>query len=190
MKRLLLVAGLAVLSVFTGCSDATLSYLASISVQSAVTTVAAGNTVQFTAQGTFSDGTKRDLTTLVTWTATAPVATISSGGLAKTYTQGSSVITAAFNTPGGLISGTATLTVTAPTLVSISVQPAATTVAAGNTVQFTAQGTFGDGTTQDLTTLVTWTATAPVATISPADSRRPTPRAQALLLQLSIHRVA
>ncbi len=166
MKRLLLVAGLAVLGVFTGCSDATLSYLASISVQSAVTTVAAGNTVQFTAQGTFSDGTKRDLTTLVTWTATAPAATISSGGLAKTYTQGSSVITASFNTPGGLISGTATLTVTPPTLVSISVQPAATTVVVGNTVQFTAQGTFGDGTTQDLTSLVTWTATAPVATIS------------------------
>jgi trimeric autotransporter adhesin len=124
--------------------------------------------VQFTAQGTFSDGTKRDLTTLVTWTATAPVATISSGGLAKTYTQGSSIITAAFNTPGGLISGTATLTVTAPTLVSISVQPAVTSVVVGNTVQFTAQGTFADGTTQDLTTLVTWTATRPVATISPA----------------------
>jgi trimeric autotransporter adhesin len=166
LKRLQLVAGLAVLSAFTGCSDATLSYLASISVQSAVTTVAAGNTVQFTAQGTFSDGTKRDLTTLVTWTATAPVATISSGGLATAHTQGSSVITAAFNTPGGLISGTATLTVTAPALVSISVQPAVTSVVVGNTVQFTAQGTFADGTTQDLTTLVTWTATAPVATIS------------------------
>jgi len=142
--------------------------LVSISVQPAATTVVAGNTVQFTAQGTFGDGTTQDLTNLVTWTATAPVATISPGGLAKTYTQGSSVITAAFNTPGGLISGTATLTVTAaPTLVSISVQSAVTTVAAGNTVQFTAQGTYSDGTKQDLTNLVTWTATAPVATISP-----------------------
>jgi hypothetical protein len=117
---------------------------------------------------TFGDRTKQDLTNLVTWTATAPVATISPGGLATTYTQGSSVITAAFNTPGGLISGTATLTVTAaPTLVSISVQSAVTTVAAGNTVQFTARGTYSDGSTQDLTNLVTWTAMAPVATISP-----------------------
>jgi trimeric autotransporter adhesin len=140
--------------------------LVSISVQPAATTVVVGNTVQFTAQGTFADGTTQDLTTLVTWTATAPVATISSGGLATTYTPGTSVITAAFNTPGGLISGTATLTATAaPTLVSISVQSAVTTVAAGNTVQFTAQGTYNDGTKQDLTNLVTWTATAPVATI-------------------------
>ena len=155
-----LISGTATLTV-------TAPTLVSISVQPAATTVVVGNTVQFTAQGTFGDGTTQDLTTLVTWTATAPVATISSGGLATTYTQGSSVITAAFNTPGGLISGTATLTVTAaPTLVSISVQSAVTTVAAGNTVQFTAHGTYSDGTTQDLTTLVTWTATAPVATIS------------------------
>jgi len=156
-----LISGTATLTV-------TAPTLVSISVQPAATTVVVGNTVQFTAQGTFGDGTTRDLTNLVTWTATAPVATISPGGLAKTYTQGSSVITAAFNTPGGLISGTATLTVTAaPTLVSISVQPAVTTVTAGHTVQFTAQGTFSDGTTQDLTNLVTWTATAPVATIAP-----------------------
>ncbi len=156
-----LISGTATLTV-------TAPALVSISVQPAVTTAVVGNTVQFTAQGTFADGTTQDLTTLVTWTATAPVATISSGGLATTYTQGSSVITAAFNTPGGSISGTATLTVTAaPTLVSISVQSAVTTVAAGNTVQFTAQGTYSDGTTQDLTTLVTWTATAPVATIAP-----------------------
>jgi trimeric autotransporter adhesin len=131
--------------------------------------VVVGNTVQFTAQGTFADGTTQDLTTLVTWTATAPVATISPAGLATANTPGSSVITAAFNTPSGVISGTATLTVTAtPVLVSISVQPAVTTVAAGNTAQFTAQGNYNDGTKQDLTNLVTWTAMAPVATIDAA----------------------
>ena len=155
MKRLQLVAGLAVISAFTGCSDATIPFLASISVQSAVTTVAAGNTVQFTAQGTFNDGTMRDLTNLVTWTAMAPVATIAPGGLAKTYIKGSTNITAAFNTPGGLISGTATLTVTAPALVSIVVTDSSVlvsggksvtaTIAKGTTHRFSAYGIYSDG---------------------------------------------
>jgi uncharacterized protein YjdB len=109
--------------------------------------------VQFTAQGTFSDGTTRDLTNLVTWTAMLPVATIAPGGLAKTYIQGSSVITAAFNTPGGLISGKDTLTVTAPALVSIVVTdtiPAGLSsvtakIAQGTSHQFFAFGIYSDG---------------------------------------------
>jgi len=111
--------------------------------------------VQFTAQGTFNDGTMRDLTNLVTWTATAPVATIAPGGLAKTYTKGSTNITAAFNTPGGLISGTATLTVTAPALVSIVVTDSSVlvsggksvtaTIAKGTTHRFSAYGIYSDG---------------------------------------------
>jgi Bacterial Ig-like domain (group 2) len=111
--------------------------------------------VQFTAQGTFSDGTMRDLTNLVTWAATAPVATIAPGGLAKTYVQGSSDITATFNTPGGVITGTATFTVTAPALVSIAViddsvlVPGASSVTAkiakGTTHRFSAYGIYTDG---------------------------------------------
>ena len=65
--------------------------------------------MQFTAQGTFSDGTKRDLTNLVTWTAMAPVATIDSGGLAKTLHPGLNRCYCSFQYTGGLISGTATL---------------------------------------------------------------------------------
>jgi hypothetical protein len=52
--------------------------------------------------------------------------------------------------------------------VSITVQPANSTVAAGSGRQFTAQGTFSDNTTQDITNTVTWGATNGIAFISNA----------------------
>jgi trimeric autotransporter adhesin len=164
-----------------GCSDATLPNLASISVQSTVTTVAAGNTVQFTAQGTFSDGTMRDLTSLVTWATTAPVATIDPSGLAKTYTQGSTDVTAAFNTPGGLISGNATLAVTAPALVLIgvtdntnllpSVNPLANhaKIAQGTSKGFKAYGIYSDG-GERIQTKAVWSVTPNPNSIASIDA--------------------
>ena len=72
----------------------------------------AGSTQQFTAQGTFSNGATRDLTALVTWTSSTPsVASIAAGGLATTSTAGSSTISASFNQPAGMVTGSTTLTV-------------------------------------------------------------------------------
>ena len=70
-------------------------------------------------------------------------------------------------TAGGM-SGTVTVQ-SAGTLQSIAVTPANPSVAAGLTEQFDATGTYSDGSTQDLTTQVTWaSATTSVATISNA----------------------
>jgi len=52
-------------------------------------------------------------------------------------------------------------------LVSIAINPLAPTIALGTTQQFTATGTYTDGTAQDLTTVVTWSSSsATVAIIS------------------------
>jgi arylsulfatase A-like enzyme len=70
-----------------------------------------GHSVQFTATGTFSDGSTADLTATVSWTAMSPdVASIAAGGEATGLSQGVATITAS----SGGISGTATLTVTTP----------------------------------------------------------------------------
>ncbi|GFO59956.1 Gly/Ala/Ser-rich lipoprotein [Geomonas silvestris] len=53
-----------------------------------------------------------------------------------------------------------------PTLSSITVSPANTTVTAGGTQQFTATGTFSDSSTQDLTSQVTWSASSGVVIIA------------------------
>jgi hypothetical protein len=47
-----------------------------------------------------------------------------------------------------------------PTLSSIAVTPANATITAGSSQQFTATGTFSDGSTQNLTNLVTWSSSS------------------------------
>jgi hypothetical protein len=67
----------------------------------------------------------------------------------------------------GSINGSTGLTVTAATLVSIAVTPANPSIAVGQQQQFTATGTYSDGSHQNLTGSATWTSSAPsVATIS------------------------
>jgi phospholipase C len=83
--------------------------------------------------------------------------------------------TAAFLTLGGIATilggcgATGTPGPTGPTLSSIAVTPANTSVPQGMTQQFKATGTYSDNSTQDLTATVAWTSSAPsVVTISSA----------------------
>jgi type IV pilus assembly protein PilY1 len=125
-------------------------------------TIYVGQTQQFTATGHYSDGSSANLTSLVTWSSlTTAVATIGSGGLATGVAPGTSVITAA----QGSVSGTALLTVEnrppPPTLVSISVTPPNQTIDVGQGEQYTATGHYTDGSTQNLTSVVSWSSSIP-----------------------------
>ena len=139
--------------------------LLSIAVTAVNSSIAVGVTDQFTATGTYSNGTTQNLTSSVTWSSSSTaVATISSAGLATGVAAGSATIKAT----SGTISGSTGLTVTAPvTLVSIAVAPASASVTVSGTQQYTATGTYSDGTTQNLTSSVTWSSSSTaVATIS------------------------
>ncbi len=138
--------------------------LVSIAVTSASASVASGLTDQFTATGTYSDGSSQDLSSSATWSVSNPaVASIAPSGVATALSTGSAVITAA----QGSIKGTAHLTVTPPSLVSIAVSAAGPSVAVGLTDQFTATGTYSDGSSQTLGSSVTWsTSNSAVASIS------------------------
>ena len=179
MKKLLLVAVLAALGELVGCSDAVFPYLTTIAVAPASPSVAAGRTQQFTATGTFSNGATKDITSLVKWSSSATqVGTINSAGLAQSYSQGASTITATFTGPAaGTVTNTTTLTVSAPALVSVVVSDATavipsinplktTTIARGTGHQYVAYGIYSDGGERILNT-PTWASTpATVATIS------------------------
>jgi Big-like domain-containing protein len=129
--------------------------LQSVSITAGNLTIAKGLTTQFTATGTFSDGSTQDVTGSVTWTSlNTGVVTITAGGLAKGVAVGSATIEAA----SGTVNKSVTLQVTAPTLVSISVMAANGSIAKGMTDQFTATGTLTDGTTQNLTPSATWSS--------------------------------
>ena len=140
--------------------------LVSISVTPANPSIAKGKTQQFTATGTFSDGTTQNLSSTATWSSSSvTVATINTAGLATAADTGSTTIQAS----SGGVNGSTTLTVTPATLVSIAVTPANPSVPKGGTQQFTATGTFSDGTTQNLTSTATWSSSAvTVATINAA----------------------
>lgn len=135
--------------------------IASLVVSAPSLSIAAGTTVQFSASGTFTDGSVQDATGQVTWTSSATsVAKINvngAAGLAMGVAAGSATITATV----GSASSSATLTVTNATLNSISVTPASPAIPLGQVQQFTATGTFSDGTTQNITGTVTWTSSSP-----------------------------
>src|SRR5207248_5897997 len=118
--------------------------LVSIAVTPANPSIPKGTTQQFTATGTYSDGTTRDLTSSAAWVSSNPaVATITAGGLASGAAPGTCQVSASF----GGVSGSTTLTVGPAVLVSIAVTPAKPSIAKGSTHQITAAGTYSDGTT-------------------------------------------
>jgi trimeric autotransporter adhesin len=154
----------------SGSTDLTVTSATLVSIEVTPTdpSIACAVPQQFSASGTYSDGSVEDLTPLVTWNSSnTGVATISnaagSNGMAIPVAAGTTNITAWF----GSISGTSTLTVTTATLVSIDIVPTSSQVALGTAQQFTATGNFNDGTTQDMTASVVWTSSnSSVATIS------------------------
>ena len=129
--------------------------LQSISVIPATPSIALGTTQQFTATGTYSDLSTANITTSVTWASSVPAtAAISAGsGLAHGLVAGSTQITA---TMGSVASASIPLNVTTATLKSIAVAPAAPTIGLNATQQFSATGTYSDGTTQDISGIVLW----------------------------------
>jgi hypothetical protein len=60
---------------------------------------------------------------------------------------------------------TATLTVSNATIQSITVTPASPTIALGSMQQFAASALFSDGSTQDITSVSTWTSSTPTVAV-------------------------
>src|SRR2546423_407907 len=127
-------------------------------------TVQIGETEQFVATGTTANGTTEDVTPGATWTSSNPaLATINSSGLATAIAAGTTTITAKYQEG----STQTFLTVTSATLSSITISPVNTSIAVGATQQYTATGTYSDGTTNSIAGTVTWSSNYPnVAAIS------------------------
>jgi hypothetical protein len=121
--------------------------------------VAEDTSIALTATGTLTDGTTQNITSSVLWTSSNPsLATMSNSlgsyGWANGIAPGTVTVIAAF---GGLV-GVASLNVTDATLTSITITPATQSVGLGERQQFSAQGSFSDLSTENLTQQVTWTS--------------------------------
>jgi len=128
----------------------------------------------FLATAVYDDNTTGDVTQQATWsTGDASVLTVvasgATAGLATAQAAGTTSIEATL----GSISGTTSVTVTASTLTTITVSPATATIVVGGTSSFTAQGSYADGSTADLTDSVTWSSSAAtVLSLSNAEGTR------------------
>jgi hypothetical protein len=142
----------------------TAAALISIAVTPANPSIALGTTQQFTATGSFTDGTQKDVTAAAMWASDTPAtAGINNTGLAASPNVGTATISAT----SGTVSGSTMLTVTPAVLVSIVITPATASIALGTAQAFTATGTYTDGTTQDVTHSGHWSSSdATVATTS------------------------
>jgi len=137
--------------------------LTSLALSPANPSVPINTTQQMTAIGTYSDGSSRDLTELVTWSSsTIANASVDLTGLVKGVAAGSATITATL----GSVTQSTSVTVTAPTVTGISVTPDDITLPIGISEQYTASAIYSDGSIQDLVSGVTWTSSdSTVATI-------------------------
>src|SRR5581483_9306784 len=107
---------------------------------------------QFTATVIYPDGSSQNLVNSVSWSSSnSAVASIDNSGKAAGVAPGTSMVVAT----AGSTTGSTNLTVAQAALVSITITPSSPTVALGQPIQFSALGTFADGTTQDLTAAVT-----------------------------------
>jgi hypothetical protein len=135
------------------------SNIQSITIDPPSPTVAAGTSLQLRATVNYKNKTTKDVTTSATWASVDPrIANVSNATSSEGLTSGASVGNAKIQAKFGGQTGSAIETVTNATLKSITVTPDNSLIAKGTTVQLAAQGNFSDGSVEDLTNQVTWSA--------------------------------
>jgi YD repeat-containing protein len=137
--------------------------------------VLVGQALRLSATAVFSDNTSqqttRDVTAAATWTSSdLTMATVSNSpgtqGVIVGVHGGTPNICASYTATGVTINGCSPVTVV-PVLQSLAVNPANPSVPKGGTRQLIATGSYNDGSTQDLTTSVSWSSSnSTAATIS------------------------
>jgi hypothetical protein len=130
--------------------------------------IALGLQQQYDALATFNDGSQQDVTNVVTWASSDNAKiTITTSGLATGVAVTTTPVTISATAPNSVV-GSTTATVNSGNLVSIAIKPGnVTTLAQGTSQQYSAIGTFSNGSTLDITNQVTWSSSdTTIATVA------------------------
>jgi hypothetical protein len=134
--------------------------IVSIDLSPASATIGLGASRQLTAEALYTDGSRRDVTSVLTWeTSDANVATVGRAGGAQGLVEGvgpGSATISGVHASG--IGGSAAITVTPAALESILVIPNASTLPLGSTLQLTAYGLYSDRSSRDLSATAVFTS--------------------------------
>jgi hypothetical protein len=138
--------------------------LSSIEVDPPLAIGKIGLSQPFTATGTYSDGSVKNVSSQSVWSSSNTAVASLSGSPTTSQSvncvsSGSTVITAVVGTVSG--STGYSCTVIAPTLLSINVTPANPSVNVNTAASYIATGTYSDGTTQNVTLAATWGSSSP-----------------------------
>lgn len=133
-------------------------------VTPASASMASGKVQQFTATGRYSDGSSVDLTLQSSWSSSSTrIASVSSSGLATGVSAGNARIQATYQS----FAAFGKLTITNVVLTSIQVSPQTPCINLGSAQQFLATGIYNDGSSKEITNLVTWSSsTSSIAIVS------------------------
>ncbi|HNN93187.1 MAG TPA: Ig-like domain-containing protein [Pseudomonadota bacterium] len=149
---------------YAGISGSTLLQVSaavpvSVSLSPSTASIAKGLTQALTATARLSDGSSLNVSKLGAWTATdrtgSGVASVDANGLVRGTSLGTANISFAYRA----LSATALVEVTAPVVAGLAVSPATVSLPRGRTQLFQAIATYSDGSTQAVSSGVTWTAT-------------------------------
>lgn len=136
--------------------------------------LAVGSSLPFTAAILLSDNTSQNVTADSFWTVDDPaIAQLGAGGRKGQSVTGKAAGTTAVSAAFQGKSTSTPATVTAATPTTLSITPSNPTIAVGTVTSLKASAVFSDGSTQDVTSYVTWgsSLTTSVA-VSNADSSR------------------
>ncbi|WP_375748555.1 Ig domain-containing protein [Vibrio sp. HN007] len=142
--------------------------LVSVDVSPSTATIAVGTHHEFNAVGTYSDGSKQDVTLRAQWSSSdKAVAAMDSeiAGSVKAVSAGSTNVIATLNG----VSGTAAITVTSATPTGLAITPQNSEVYVGGGQRFSSTLTFSDSSTQDVTSKTYWTSSDYSILSFPAD---------------------
>jgi len=139
----------------SGTVEVTNAVLESISMTPVSATIAAGLNQQYQLTATFSDSSKKNVTTISQWQSSdTAVATISTLGLATSSIQGETIIQGSYQGK----TATSSLIVTTANLTALQITPQNPTEPLGTTGQFSAIAFYSDSTSHDVTQEVTWSS--------------------------------
>ena len=144
--------------------------IAQVQVTPFIETIPQGYYLRMLATAIYSDGSSRDITSLATWTSSAPqVADVHASfwvkGWAKGISPGQTFVQASYQG----VSGSARLDVTDATLTSINLSADVTQIRPAEVATFEAEGIFSDGSVWDVTHYLTWSSSSPsIADVSNA----------------------
>ncbi len=129
-----------------------------IQIIPATVQLAIGTTTKLTAIATFADQSTQDVSSQVGWlSSNTAVATVDSTGLVTGVAAGSTTLSASLL---GVTASTS-IQVNNTSVSALQVIPAVTVIALGTKSQLQAIATFGDGSTQDVSSQVQWSSNDP-----------------------------